>query len=170
MAPLIRHGDTVVIKHGRNNIYIGDIVVYKGAEKICAHRFITTREKSGETRFVLKGDNRIFFDPHIAREQIIGKIVEAKGKNGDLRFDAAFWMGINYILAKFSYVSGMCHAADSRYWEITDRIIRIISKIVLNGNSFWDVLLRIIAKTSRMMCAVKKMLVKFKGRENGVNQ
>lgn len=159
MAPLIRNGDTVVIEHGRNHMYIGDIVVFKKSHKICAHRLIGILNKRIRPKFLLKGDSCTAFDPLITDEQIIGKIIEVKGLNGALKFNSFFWRLSNYLLAQLSYLSGKCNAADVKLWETLSRLLSFSSKIVLKRKSYWNALLRIIAKAVRFKNKVQSSIL-----------
>ena len=70
MNPLIRAGDKLFVAETKK-IVIGDIVVYLRRKELRSHRLI--RFKKG---FILtKGDNAIFTDGLIRRDEIIGKVV-----------------------------------------------------------------------------------------------
>lgn len=149
MAPLIRHGDTVIIEYGRHSFRSGDIVVFRGTDKICAHRLIRIQTKGDGPQFFLKGDNCTSFDPLVAEKHIIGKIIEVRGVNGRLRFDTTFWKLTNDLLASLSAVSAKCHNPNSKFWTLINKLSRLSSKIFLKRNSHWTILLMVISRVFR---------------------
>lgn len=150
MSPLIRNDDTVVIEYTKGHLSPGDIVVFKNNHKFCAHRLIKIYTENKKSTYLFKGDNRPHFDPLIRDEQIIGKLVEASGSNGPLKFNSFSWKLTNYILSRLSYLSARCHAADSSFWHTLSRIFSFISRITLKGQTCWSTLLRGIAKAVRI--------------------
>ena len=103
MVPLIRHGDTLVIEHGRDHIRRGDIIVFKENGKFLVHRLIHRKKTATSERLYTKGDRRRFFDPPVYPEQVQGKVIEARGSHGALRFTSGFWKVSNPVLALISY-------------------------------------------------------------------
>ena len=103
MVPLIRHGDTLVIEHGRDHIQQGDIIVFKEDGKLLVHRLIHRKKTATSERLYTKGDRRRFFDPPVHPEQVQGKVIEARGCHGALRFTSGFWKVSNQVLALISY-------------------------------------------------------------------
>lgn len=149
MAPLIRHGDTVIIEHGLYSFRSGDIVVFKGTDNICAHRLIRIQTKGDGSQLLLKGDNCTSFDPPISEKHVVGKIIEVRGVNGRLRFDTTFWKLTNELLASLSAVSAKSHNPHSKYWALINKLLRLSSKIFFKRNSHWTILLTIISKVFR---------------------
>jgi len=82
MTPFIKNGDTLTIKLLSKNdaIRTGDIVVVKQIDKkkIIVHRIIKTKE----TRYYIKGDNKIRSDGWFPQKAIIGVITEIKRESG----------------------------------------------------------------------------------------
>ena len=77
MWPALKKGDLVFIKGtGKEDINIGDIIVYRNERGFTIHRVI---EKNDET-VVTKGDANNVADSPVIYEDIIGKAVERKDK------------------------------------------------------------------------------------------
>ena len=104
MAPLLRAGDSVLIQYGNRDIRRGDVVVFGSPGDLCIHRVVAAGSKEGTGTFIVKGDMSADVLPPVSRDQILGKVIEARGSNGHIRFQSAFWRAVNYFLWLRSYV------------------------------------------------------------------
>jgi len=78
MWPVIKKGDIIFIKgvDGKNDISIGDIVVYNNPRGFTIHRVVELNEDT----FITKGDANNVNDPPVKYEELIGKAVYIKDK------------------------------------------------------------------------------------------
>lgn len=78
MWPSLKRGDLILIKgiDGKEEIKVGDIVVYKNPKGFTIHRVIEMNEET----FVTKGDANNVNDNPVEYNQIIGKIVNFRNK------------------------------------------------------------------------------------------
>ena len=104
MAPLLRAGDNVLIRYGNSDIRVGDVVVFGSPGGPSVHRVVRAGSREGTSTFIVKGDMCTDVLPPVSRDQILGKVIEAHGSNGRIRFGSAFWRAVNYLLWLRSYV------------------------------------------------------------------
>lgn len=130
MAPLIRHGDTLVIEYGNQSIRKGDVLVFKTSSQTLAHRVVQIQKKNGQEIFMLKGDHASTFDDPITRHNVIGKVIEVEGANGNLRFNTFLWKFFSYFWATFSYISGRRLTAKSSFWKWINLLFILRYKII----------------------------------------
>lgn len=79
MTPLINPGDNLFIKKvKKEDISIGDIVVFYNEKKCISHRVLYKKENA----LLVKGDNVPFADKLINPSEILGKIAKIEGKYG----------------------------------------------------------------------------------------
>jgi len=74
MYPLLRDGDTLVVRHGRE-ITRGDVVVCLRADETVVHRVI----RIARNRVLTKGDNVLGFDPPVEVSQVVGRAIRVEG-------------------------------------------------------------------------------------------
>jgi hypothetical protein len=117
MSPLLRHGDYLTIAHGSTDIRAGDVAVFGVRGRRCAHLVVRTMVRNGRKLFLLKGNQCAPFDRPVSGEDILGKVIEARGSNGYIRLDAPYWKMVSRLLAIRSYIAGRRHAADSSFWK-----------------------------------------------------
>ncbi len=72
MSPTIEVQDLVLVKIGKDNIDVDDIITYIKDDSIITHRVVSIENDT----FVCKGDNNNTFDKSIKRDIIIGKVVK----------------------------------------------------------------------------------------------
>jgi len=77
MNPTIRDGETVVVEPVRAlEVLRGDIILYRQASRVVAHRVISLKGSDETHRvFILRGDALIGCDEPVRAEQILGRIV-----------------------------------------------------------------------------------------------
>jgi len=78
MWPVIKRGDLVFIKGagGKDDIKLGDIVVYKNANGFTIHRVV----KINEDTFTTRGDANNVDDQPVKYQELIGKAVNFRNK------------------------------------------------------------------------------------------
>jgi signal peptidase I len=126
MAPLLRQGDVLLIEHGSESIRVGDILVFRGPDRLLAHRLVCRRGVGRGEVLLAKGDRCRAFDPPIMRDEIIGKIVEVTGSSGHLRLTSRFWMVANYCLAALSRVEARNATVGSAGWCVVRMVRRLL--------------------------------------------
>lgn len=150
MAPLIKHGDAVVIEHGSRNFHTGDVLVFKTPEKFLAHRLIHRKNSEGGETFLCKGDNCSTFDLPVSAEHILGKVVEVMGPEGSLYFKSDFWRALNYLLTILSLASQARHETDSFFWKGICCIFDFGSKILTKNFSIRNILLKVLLEAGKI--------------------
>ncbi|MBI5115789.1 S24/S26 family peptidase [Candidatus Poribacteria bacterium] len=103
MSPMIREGDTLVIKHGDKHIRAGDIVVFASCERNLVCRVIRSSAENGALEYLVKADQELHTQL-ISPDRIVGKVIEIAGSNGRLRLNSLFWKMMNRALATRSYL------------------------------------------------------------------
>ena len=67
-----------------------------------AHRVIRILSKGF---FLMKGDATLNFDPLVHKSEIIGRVIAVHNDNKDINYETTKWIIINYLLAKYSYLT-----------------------------------------------------------------
>lgn len=91
MFPMLHPGDTLIIQP-RQNIKLGDVIVFKGSDILVAHRIVRIEND----QVYCKGDSLFSMDPPIFIEDILGKVVERRRQNKVKSLDT----GIRKLFAK----------------------------------------------------------------------
>lgn len=78
MWPVLKQNDLIFIKgvSGKNDIAIGDIVVYANEKGFTIHRVVEIKENT----FITKGDANNINDKPVEYDKLIGKTVNLKNK------------------------------------------------------------------------------------------
>jgi signal peptidase I len=106
MFPYLQNGDEVLIKKEPiNNLKVGDIIVFRSAKKLIAHRIITFRKTNSHTNIITKGDSLIFFDKPINEELYIGKITDYIRKNKSISIITPKRLLLNKFMIVISVIS-----------------------------------------------------------------
>lgn len=129
MAPLLRDGDSLWIRYGNRDIRRGDVVVFGSPGDLNVHRVVGVSSGGGTDMFIVKGDLGAG-QARIARDQIVGKVIEAHGSNGHIRFESALWRGINHLLWLRSYVLVRRHQSGSVFWRAANAILRLQARLL----------------------------------------
>jgi len=150
MAPMLREGDSVLIKYENEDIRVGDIIVFGSPKDFCIHRVVCVRNNDGMDTFTVKGDLSNDVHPPISRDQILGKVIEVHGLNGHIRFDSTFWRGLNYLLWLRSYISLGRRQTDSVFWKATNAIFLFWTKFFPRQGSISLILIIVICWLNRV--------------------
>jgi phage repressor protein C with HTH and peptisase S24 domain len=96
MAPALRGGDRIVIRHGTHGVSrFGEIVVVRRAGRVLVQRVVRrTRAARGE-RLTVKGDNSLVVHESVTPDEVVGRVVAVRRPRGEVRFDGLFgrWIG-----------------------------------------------------------------------------
>jgi len=123
MAPLLREGDSLLIRYGNDDIRVGDVVVFGSPGDLCVHRVVSVGSREGLETFIVKGDLCADVRPPISRDEILGKVIEVHGSNGHIRFESPFWRSVNHLLWLRSHVSVRRLQSDTVLWKATNAIV-----------------------------------------------
>jgi hypothetical protein len=79
MAPAIHSGDAVVIEAlGSRPLEPGELAVYRGGDRLYAHRFSRWLQVDGAQVMQFVADAKVEPDPPVAPESVIGRIVRVE--------------------------------------------------------------------------------------------
>ena len=75
MLPVVRPGDTLVVESADTSaVAKGDIVLFGRDRRLFAHRVVSKRMKSGDSRVVTRGDAMPAPDPPLAHHELLGRV------------------------------------------------------------------------------------------------
>jgi hypothetical protein len=134
MAPLIRDGDLLVIEHGPPAVRIGDVIVFRQAGHLKAHRLLWRRRRpEGTLTFLAKGDASPAFDLPVPAERLIGRVIEIRGTRGTRRLTSPYWT----LAAPAAAALSVLHGALARGWRARRGVARRIRAlgIVMGGRN-----------------------------------
>jgi signal peptidase I len=96
MSPLIRKGDTLVIKHvTAGALKRGDIVVFDSRGALCAHRLIMKSARGNRYILVTKSDNSFAADAPFADKKLMGKVSCIQRGREVFNLESLSWVFIN---------------------------------------------------------------------------
>lgn len=72
MRPLVGPGSRMLVDFGATPSQVGEIVVFERGDGIVAHRVVGHRRRDGCEQLLVKGDAEAYFDPPIARDDVLG--------------------------------------------------------------------------------------------------
>lgn len=82
MAPLLRHGDRLLLQSAQvDQLQPGDIVVVADSDGLLVHRFWAYRDPPRPVALVLRGDSLAYFDRPVLATDLVGVVV-ARLRNG----------------------------------------------------------------------------------------
>jgi signal peptidase I len=101
MRPLIKDGDTVVVKHTHQGIKPGATIAFKKDQRIVVHRVLRCYTLRGETVYVNRGDHNQHIDSRVRESAILGKVVAIVRKDGKrTNLESLFWRGVGYMVVR----------------------------------------------------------------------
>ena len=101
MMPLLRIGDYVLVQSANpDSIRPGDIIVFKGRDRLIVHRVIR-RYDNGSPAFLQKGDSTTAAEI-IRSEDVIGRVIAVRKGTKIIRLNEGIWKVINCALTLFS--------------------------------------------------------------------
>jgi hypothetical protein len=98
MSPTLMPGDSLLIQYGNRDIRAGDIVVSGQPGDIRVLRVIRAGTEQGPGTVTVRADRSVDLPEPIPRERVLGRVIEARGSNGRIRFQSAVWRGANHYL------------------------------------------------------------------------
>ena len=160
MFPLIRDGNTLVIEHSKKRICLGDILVYGSPRKSRVRRLIHREIREGEIFHVLKSDRYADVHENVPSEEILGRVIEVRGSNGNFYFNSFFWRCVNPILVFLFYAAWRCRKTNSSYWKGVKSLLAIRKRIYPVRRSFRLIFLRLVCLINKMWYQVRSSSLK----------
>jgi hypothetical protein len=90
------------------DIRIGDIITFMDeSEHLVTHRVVRILDINGELKFLTKGDNHVTWDPVVAKDRVVGKVIRI----GDKDLTSRRWCRLGRILACISHSQAVIYHA-----------------------------------------------------------
>lgn len=157
MSPMIKDGDCLIVEHGHQDIHVGDVVAFGIPRNPSIHRVIKIVDHGKKKLFLLKPDRYYAPHPFIFEEQILGKVIEICGSDGDFYLNSLFWKWINYILSIRSYISWKGSTSNSFGWRGIHLITVIRSRMLPQKHSIDMMLWEGIRRANRIWLLLKNL-------------
>jgi len=92
MWPFLKSGEKLIVKETRpNSLKLGDIILFRQAEKLVCHRLVKRSSVNGKVVLYARGEHNFFHNDPVEEEMLVGRVVgifrngKIKGLNGALR-------------------------------------------------------------------------------------
>jgi len=103
MYPFIKKGTVLIIEKVEfSTLKKGDVVVFKGGEKLIAHRLIRFVKTENAKLLLCKGDSRSSYDAPFGADKYIGKVIGKEKENKYIAFNTRLYVYYNCFLAFIS--------------------------------------------------------------------
>jgi signal peptidase I len=100
MLPLLHEGDNILISHDLYTIQRGDILVFKQADGLVAHRVVRIIKQQNDTViYQTKGDNCSHFDTPLFDQEVLGRIDSIRKNGREYDLTTTGWQFCNKFLA-----------------------------------------------------------------------
>jgi len=99
MLPVLQDGDRVLVAHGCTGVRRGDVVVFRHAGGLVAHRVLRLYAGDAGPTFVTKGDNAPQFDPPLNAGEIVGRALAVERDGRRMSLDTAAWRMAGWSIA-----------------------------------------------------------------------
>jgi signal peptidase I len=109
MNPTIHDKNRVLVSHNVEHLRRGNIVVFRRADKLVAHRVIRISRASNGHIVTTKGDNVVRFDEPIEMHRIIGKVTAIERDGHYIRVDTLQWRIIGWLIATVTIVAAAAY-------------------------------------------------------------
>lgn len=111
MLPYIREGDMILVQPTIRPIRFGDVIVFKQAGRLIAHRVVFIK-KHGDTRiYRTKGDNLYSLDAPIPHSVVRGRIVCIQKEDSVINLEKPRIKLFSLLLALYSSTTGILYYA-----------------------------------------------------------
>jgi signal peptidase I len=111
MSPHIKEGNVVLVQHASRRFRVGDVIVFKSADGLVAHRVVSVRGRGRDVIYRTKGDNRRSFDAPVPQSSVLGVIICVSKDGESIHLGKPHIKFLSFVLAAFSYVSGIFYKA-----------------------------------------------------------
>ena len=110
MSPYIKEGDMLLVQHTLHPIRLGDVIVFKQAAGLIAHRVVLIRKHGNNSVYRTKGDSFCSFDAPIFQSSVLGRVVRIQKNDKSISLEKPHMKFLNLMLALFSYASGIVYS------------------------------------------------------------
>jgi signal peptidase I len=108
MLPTLKEGDFVIFKSvTAKELFFGDLIVYKQQQKFIIHRYIKTTTIKGKIYLKCKGDNLLYFDPLIPKDELLGKVFIIEKNESRISLTSYKSRGMNMALCCLYVLKGL---------------------------------------------------------------
>ncbi len=111
MSPYIKEGDMVLVQHASRRFRVGDVIVFKRADGLVAHRVVSVRGRGVDILYRTKGDNLRFFDAPVPQSSVLGLVTCIRKNDKYINLQKPHFRLLNLVLAAISYASGILYKA-----------------------------------------------------------
>ena len=99
MRPFLYDRDMVLVTPHKDQLEMGDIIVYQTAGVLITHRVVHIKHNNTKgTTYMTKGDNSVLPDPPAISRVIIGKVIAIRRNNREMRLDNRLWQITNHLI------------------------------------------------------------------------
>jgi signal peptidase I len=109
MSPYIKAGDMVLFQHTLKPTRLGDVVVFRRAGGLIAHRVVLIKKHGNKGVYRTKGDNSFSFDAPITQSAILGSVVSIQKNSRPISLERSHIKFLNLLLAFCSYSIGILY-------------------------------------------------------------
>ena len=110
MVPHIGEGNMLLVQHALHHIRLGDVIVFKRAGNLIAHRVVLIRKHGDKIIYQTKGDNARSFDVPVYQSSVLGRVICIQKDNGVLiSLKSPYARLLNFALALSSYAAGILY-------------------------------------------------------------
>lgn len=127
MLPHVKECDMLLVQHGLDRIRLGDVVVFRAAGELVAHRVLSIKRHPGKKIYLMKGDNRHTFDPPVPESSVVGRAMRIKRGEKSIDLERSHMKFRNLALAAFSYGMGCSYKLA--------RIRRLLAALIARGRN-----------------------------------
>lgn len=107
MKPFLNKGMKVVVKHNRDLVKTGDIIVYLRNNRLILHRVLRIIKQGDNICFLTKGDSAMSFDnPLVDRSEVVGIVISISNNKKTIDLKKWQWRSISKIITIGSFLVG----------------------------------------------------------------
>jgi len=126
MSPYIKEGDMLLVQHALHPIRLGDVIVFRRAGGLIAHRVVLVRRHGNNRVYQTKGDNTRSFDAPVLQSSVLGRVVRIQKSDRAISLEKPHIKLLNFVFALFSYAMGiLCRFAILTYRFLISRIANV---------------------------------------------
>jgi hypothetical protein len=120
MAPLLREGDRLRIRHGAADLRVGDIVVLWSEARLVVNRVIEVNERGDERCLRVSSDSGARGPAFAHAGDIVGKVVAVRRRDRWLDLEAPLWRLAGKCLWLRAQVNVQRRQRKSAFWRAVD--------------------------------------------------
>ena len=156
MFPALKGGEYALVeKCAPDEVKPGEIVVFRSANKLIAHRIHKIIKQNSDVQFITKGDNNSFFDKPFSGNELLGKVVSKKKSPNSEIIKIKQRSLINLLIITFPYLSTRLNHISQHINHLPNRIY---SKSKRSSASF-----KFIGKGSEKLIIINSILSVLQG-------